>query len=117
LGVKDPILANLALGEKMLWRMITKYYTNWKKEMVFKYFHGDRLRGVELHINTTTSSLIWNFLQASIPLLQSQLSWILGNGRCISIWEEKILNRAPLIQDYTLNIHGMASFSKKILSP
>jgi hypothetical protein len=51
--VKDPILENISLGEKMLWRMITGDYANWKKELAFKYFHGDCLRGVELHISTT----------------------------------------------------------------
>jgi hypothetical protein len=58
LGVKDPILANLDFGENMLWKMITRDYTNWKTTLVLKYFHGDNIRGLKLHINTTTISPI-----------------------------------------------------------
>jgi hypothetical protein len=102
LGVKDPTLANLALGEKMLWRMISGDYANWKKTLVNKYFQRDRLRGVEIPIGPSSISPIWKSLQVSLPLLQSQLSWIPGNGKSIRIWEDKILHKPPLIQEISL---------------
>jgi hypothetical protein len=86
IGVKDPTLANLALGEKMWWRMILRDYFNWKKTLVNKYFQRDRLIGVELPIGPSSRYPIWKFLQASLPLLQSQLSWNLpGNGKIIEL--------------------------------
>jgi hypothetical protein len=83
LGIKDPMLANLALGAKMLWRMIMGDYVNWKKALVYKYFQRDHLRGVELPIGPLIGSPIWKLLQVSIPLLLSHLSWIPRNGKSI----------------------------------
>jgi hypothetical protein len=88
LGVKDPILANLALGSKMLWRMITREFDWWKKSLIFKYFQKDRLRGLENQQLHPNGSPIWKLLQASFPLLQRKLTWIPGNGKCIRIWDD-----------------------------
>ena len=47
LGIMDPSLSNIALGEKILWRLVTGRQAWWKKVIVHKYLGGDRLRGVD----------------------------------------------------------------------
>jgi hypothetical protein len=71
IGIKDPTLVNEALGAKLLWRMISGDYANWKKALVNKYFQKDRLRGVDLPIGSSYGFTIWKLLKESLPLLQS----------------------------------------------
>jgi len=44
LGIKDPSLENLALGDKFLWRLISGKIEWWKKVLFKKYFHGNQKR-------------------------------------------------------------------------
>jgi hypothetical protein len=43
LGVKDPMLMNISLGAKLLWRLLTGKNEWWKKTLLFKYFSRDQL--------------------------------------------------------------------------
>jgi hypothetical protein len=43
LGIPDPTLTNMALGVKILWRLVTGKHESWKKVLPHKYLIGDRL--------------------------------------------------------------------------
>lgn len=49
-------------------------------------------------------SSIWKLLQASLPVIKSKLTWIPGNGKLISIWNDSILKKSPLSQDESLRL-------------
>jgi hypothetical protein len=36
LGIKDPVMENIVLGSKLLWRMILRKFDWWKKDLIFK---------------------------------------------------------------------------------
>jgi len=43
LGIKGSSICNIALGFKMLWRMVIQKNEWWKKVIIHKYFLGERL--------------------------------------------------------------------------
>jgi hypothetical protein len=74
----------------------------WKKVMLHKYLARDRLRCLDGTPQGRIGSPIWRLLKASLPLFQSKVTWIPGNGRKISIWDDSILGNPPLQQDPSL---------------
>jgi hypothetical protein len=78
LGIRDPTLSNIALGAKILWRLVIGKQEWWKKVPVQKYLEGDQLRCLDTTPPTQPGSPIWKLLKASLPLFQSKATWILG---------------------------------------
>jgi hypothetical protein len=49
----------------------------------------------------------WKLLRTSIPFFQKDLHWILGNGKSINLWKDKILNQNPLEQkEHYIGLRG-----------
>jgi hypothetical protein len=42
LGIKDPMLMNIAMRAKILWHLTSRQLEWWKNVLVKKYFHGNR---------------------------------------------------------------------------
>jgi hypothetical protein len=80
LGIKDPLLMNLAMGAKLLWRLISWKIECWKRILLRKYLEGPRLRCLD-HVINNQGSPIWKLLQNLQSILQDLLTWILGNGK------------------------------------
>jgi hypothetical protein len=99
LGVRDIELVNIALGSKLLWRMVTGKNEWWKKALLKKYFSGERRRCLDNPPSRQVGSPIWKLLWASLPLMQHSLYWVPGNGKLINIWKDGILGSHPLCQD------------------
>jgi hypothetical protein len=98
LGIEDPTLMNIALGAKLLWRLILRSKNLWKRVLLHKYFSGSRLRCLEDPPEAHPSSQIWHLLKASLPLIQIQLTWVPGNGKKIMIWKNNITGNPPLLK-------------------
>jgi hypothetical protein len=96
LGILDPTLSNISLGDKILWRLVTGKKEWWKKVLVHKYLEGDQLHCLDTTPPTQPGSPIWKLLKASLSLFQSKSTWIPGNGKQISIWEDNIMGNPPL---------------------
>jgi hypothetical protein len=102
LGIRDPFLLNLALGTKILWRMVTRQNEWWKKDILHKYFTESRLRCLDHPPLEKSGSQIWNLLKASLPLIQNNLSWSPGNGKNIKLATDRIHGSAPLEHEASL---------------
>jgi hypothetical protein len=97
LGIKDPALMNLAMGAKLLLRMIKHRIEWWKKILWKKYFRGARNRYRENLMESQKGSHIWKLLKSVNPLARSKLTWIPGNGKEISNWNERIIGKETLV--------------------
>jgi hypothetical protein len=96
LSIKDPILMNTSLGEKLAWRLITGT-TDWQKTaLIAKYFNSSRLCCLDAPTSPLPGSPIWCLLKNAFPLIKSKLSWAPGNKAHINVWIDRILDHDPL---------------------
>jgi hypothetical protein len=79
------------MGAKLLWRIISGRKEWWKMTITKKYKLGARKRCMDSIPETQPVSQIWKLLRASIPFFKEHLSWILGNGKLIRLWQDSIL--------------------------
>lgn len=71
LGIKDPSIFNIALGSKILWRLVIGKNEWWKKVIVHKYLSGERLGYLDMVPMVIGGSKIWKLLKASISLIKN----------------------------------------------
>jgi hypothetical protein len=96
LSLKNTKTQNLALGAKLLWRIISGK-TAWCKEALWKkYFSGPRRRCVERLPNVQMGSPIFTLCRKLNEQFISQLTWVPKNGKQIKIWDDSILGDPPL---------------------
>jgi ribonuclease HI/exonuclease III len=96
LQVRDVATQNLAMGGKILWKMIRGNSTWSSKALRTKYFCGHKERCLERPPLTRKGSPILSLCLKALDLITSRLSWIPGNGRKIKFWEDSILGQTPL---------------------
>jgi hypothetical protein len=85
-GHKISCPLQLGNGRKFLWNLISGRKEWWKTILLKKYLAGDRLRCLDQQHSLSSGSPIGKLLSASIPLIQSQLTWIPGNGSKDPYW-------------------------------
>ena len=102
LNLKNTKMQNLALGAKILWKMITGKLTWSKKALWRKYFRGPRDRCLELPSKEVKSSPSFALCKKVIPLFASHLTWVPKNGKKIRIWTDSIMGEPPLEQHQEL---------------
>jgi hypothetical protein len=96
LNFKDMRTHNLALGTKILWRQIAPK-AGWAQRALWKkYFMGPRKCCLDNPVKVTNGSQIHKLCMQAHALIQDNLYWILGNGKIIKIWEDRIMNEDPL---------------------
>jgi hypothetical protein len=96
LQVRDVATQNLAMGGKILWKMIRGKTTWSSKSLRTKYFCGHKERCLDRPPLTRKGSPIFSLCLKALELITSKLSWIPGNGRKIKFWEDSILGQTPL---------------------
>jgi ribonuclease HI/exonuclease III len=102
LNLKNTKMQNLALGAKILWKMITGKLTWSKKALWRKYFRGPRDRCLELPSKEVKSSPSFALCKKVIPLFAPHLTWVPKNGKKIRIWTDSIMGEPPLEQHQEL---------------
>jgi hypothetical protein len=90
LGIRDPEVVNIAMGAKLLWRLITGRKEWWKSTIIKKYNLGARKRCLDSIPEGQPGTQIWKLFRASIPFFKENLSWIPGNGKLIRLWQDPI---------------------------
>lgn len=97
LNFKDLKVQNLAMGAKLIWKIIAPkpgwvHTALWKK-----YFRGPRTRCLDQPKNRFNTPFS-RFISKTSALIRNHSYWILGNGKHIHIWNDSILNRPPLAE-------------------
>ena len=91
LQIRDVATQNLAMGGKILWKMIRGKTTWSSKALRTKYFRGHKERCLDHPPRTRKGSPILSLCLRSLNLISSNLTWILRNGFKIKFWEDSIL--------------------------
>ena len=89
-GVRDPLIMNLALIAKILWRVISGENAWWKTTLSKKYMTSTRRKcGVDIDTNRVGSP-IWDLYKKATYIIQYNIHWIAGNGKRIKIWHDRL---------------------------
>ena len=95
LQIRDPRLANLAMGGKLIWQLYVDKNYHVSNIFRMKYLKGDSLINLTTS-NTPTGTTIWNLCRRGIDKFNHQLYRIPGNGKKIILWEDKISGNSPI---------------------
>jgi hypothetical protein len=96
LNLKKTRTQNLALGAKLLWKMVTGK-PSWSKLALWrKYFRGPRDRSLEFPCKETKGSPIFTLCKKALPHFSPHLTWVPRNGKKIRIWKDSIMGDPPL---------------------
>ena len=91
LEIKDPEVTNIAMGAKILWRIVTREKEWWKMALIKKYRMGGRKRCMDKTLDPQPGWKIWKLIRIVIPLFKEHLSWIPRNGKMIRLWQDPIM--------------------------
>jgi len=80
-----PGLMNIALGTKIIWRMINGNVHWWEKVLTMKYLNCHRTKLLTDTIPDRPCTQIWKLVKRIIPLIKDKISKNPGNGKTISI--------------------------------
>ena len=98
LQIRNMEMQNLALGAKILWKIITRKSSWCKKALWKKYLSRSRLRSLDSPPRVRKGSVIYSILVKAFPFFSNRLTWISGNGKNIKIWEDSIMGEHSLNQ-------------------
>jgi hypothetical protein len=93
LQIRDLRAQNLALGEKILWNLVSGKLTWSKNALCKKYYSGTRRRCLNIAPKVSKGSSIFTICH---PFFNLRLTWIPGNEVNIWIWEDSIMGEPPL---------------------
>jgi hypothetical protein len=109
LQVRDPDLANLALGGKIIWNLYVNHRHPVRKISRKKYLNGASMRNLQA-TNISKGTSIYNLYRHGLEPFQKNLFRILGNGKKTMLWKDNIMGNTPLIESEDLKeIHAWLS--------
>eukprot|EP00253_Pinus_taeda_P031912 PITA_31912 len=91
LGIRVPRLANLAMGLKLIWRIISDNGSWWTEIIKKKYLNGANSNILEETIIERPSTPVWKLIKNSLPKAKPLISRVPGNGEKTSIWDDRIM--------------------------
>eukprot|EP00253_Pinus_taeda_P031988 PITA_31988 len=91
LGIRVPRLANMAMGFKLIWRILSERGAWWTEIIKRKYLNGANSNILTESIIDRQSTPVWKLIKKSLPQFKPHISRAPGNGRGISIWEDRIM--------------------------
>lgn len=91
LGIRIPRLANMAMGYKSTWRILNERGAWWTEVIKKKYLNGVNSNILLETIIDRQCTPIWKLIKKTLPQFKSCISRAPGNGRDISIWEDRIM--------------------------
>ena len=81
---------NLALGAKILWRIVTGKRTWWKEILQKNYMIGDRKRCIEAIDQSRKGTHVLELCKKVTYIIHDQIYWILGSAKQVKIWDDNI---------------------------
>eukprot|EP00253_Pinus_taeda_P027306 PITA_27306 len=95
LNFKNLGYHNVAMGAKLIWRIIAPK-PGWAQLALWKkYFKGQRSRCLD-HPKKHTNTSFLKLCSKACSLIKDHAFWVLGNGKRINLWTDKILNNEAL---------------------
>lgn len=91
LGIRVPRLANLAMGFKLIWRILNEKDSWWVAVLKKKYLNGPSSNILTESAPERQGTPTWNLIKKALPLCKSFFSKAPGNGRDVNIWNDSIL--------------------------
>ncbi|XP_059068971.1 uncharacterized protein LOC131859353 [Cryptomeria japonica] len=95
-GVKDIGKQNLALGDKLVWKLYKQPSSKWASILFAKYLNNGSREAIFTASSLPKGSIIWNFMVECRSVIFPGLSWLVHNGRKARFWEE-IWNGFPTL--------------------
>ena len=80
-GVRDPRKMNLALGSKILWRIVSGKRALWKEILQKKNMNGTRRRCMDKIDHDINGTPIQDLCNRALYIIQDHLYWIPGSGK------------------------------------
>lgn len=97
LKLKNLNAQNVAMGTKVIWRIIAPN-PGWVQIALWrKYYRGSRMRCLDQPKNKFNTPFS-KFICKTSSLIRDHAFWVPGNGKCIQIWNDSILNNPPLVK-------------------
>eukprot|EP00253_Pinus_taeda_P012579 PITA_12579 len=96
LGIRSPKMLNLALGAKIIWRLISGAIAWWKTALEAKYLSSSRHQLLDTNIPNRESTKIWKLCKKAIPFMTQNISKVPGEGSSIKISTDRILGQTPI---------------------
>ena len=101
LNFKNISKKNVALGAKLLSRIIAPN-PGWAQLALWKkYFRGQRTRCLD-NPKSISGTMIHKLCAKASSLINLHAHWIPGNGKHIKIWDDRIMGSDPLSEDRSL---------------
>eukprot|EP00253_Pinus_taeda_P014353 PITA_14353 len=92
LNFKNLLHQNIAMGAKLIWRLIAPKL-GWAQTVLWrKYFKGARLRCLDGPLPQENTSF-GKLCSKVVLLIQSKSYWIPGNGRKIKLWTDRVMDK------------------------
>ena len=95
LHIRDLKIQNLAIGAKLLWNMLVPKPSWSSCVLKSKYFHGPRLRCIDVEPAIKNGSSIAKICKKVMPFFISELHWVPGNGKLKRILQDVIQGQTP----------------------
>jgi hypothetical protein len=95
LQIRDPSLANIILGGKILWQMYSNRSHPVSLLLQKKYLKGTSLRNFQ-NDNTPKGTPLWNLCRKGLEFFKKQLFRVPGNGKRTLLWTDSIMGKPPL---------------------
>lgn len=95
LQVRDLVLANLAMGGKILWKLFSNQRHPVSEVLIKKYLHIFSIKNMDEGASRKGTTL-WKLCSQGWKFFEEQLYKIPGNGKRIRLWGDKIMGLQPL---------------------
>eukprot|EP00253_Pinus_taeda_P032328 PITA_32328 len=115
LQIRDPGLANLALGGKILWTLFSNSKHPVSQVIKEKYLKGSSLRNIQIDNNIKGTS-IWHLYRRGIEFFQKHLYRIPGNGKNMMLWQDTIMGQLLLSKNEAIKEIGNWLIQQGILT-
>eukprot|EP00253_Pinus_taeda_P005985 PITA_05985 len=95
LQIRDPLLANIVLGCKLLWQLLDEPSHPVSLILKYKYFKHQSIRSF-IPEKASKGTQVWKLCSKGIEFFKTHLFKIPGNGKNTQLWKDRVMGHPPL---------------------
>jgi ribonuclease HI/exonuclease III len=95
LQIRDPALANTALGCKILWKMHSDPSHPVSKTLIHRYIPNAKIRNLQNAVSRKTT-ILWQLCIKGARFFNQHLYRVPGNGKRTKLWTDSIMGNPPI---------------------